>query len=152
VNQVTSAVVSMMLLGALCAGRAQAATLDFLGNWTVTTSEPAPWADPKYKPVASDLKALVGHTVAFRVDAIDAPAPLTCRKPRYAIKQYAPDMLFQGSLTASDKQALALGFTGKTIQTVETGCEGAFDFHFVDADHAMFGLNNRIYRLQRAKP
>ena len=80
-NQVTAAVMSRVFLGALCTGRAEAATLDFLGNWTVTTSEPAPWADPKDKPVASDLKALVGHTVAFRVDAIDAPAPLTCRKP-----------------------------------------------------------------------
>jgi hypothetical protein len=70
----------------------------------------------------------------------------------YAIKSYAPDMLFQGSLTAPDRQAATLGFSGKTIRTVETGCEGAFDFHFVDADHAMFGLNNRIFRLQRSRP
>jgi hypothetical protein len=61
-------------------------------------------------------------------------------------------MLFQGSLTNADKQAKALGFAGKTVTTVETGCEGAFDVHFVDADHAMFGLNNRIYRRQRAQP
>jgi hypothetical protein len=81
VKQLTAAVMSMVFLGALCTGRAEAATLDFLGTWTVTASEPAPWADPKDKPVASDLKALIGHAIAFRSDAIDAPAPLKCRKP-----------------------------------------------------------------------
>jgi hypothetical protein len=130
---------------------AYAAKLEFLGTWTVTTSEPAPWTDAAEKPVASDLKALIGHTVSFRSDAIEAPVPLKCRKPHYVIKQYPPDMLFQGGLTESEKQAAALGFVDKTITTVETGCEGAFDFHFLNSDSALFALNNRIYRIQRTK-
>jgi hypothetical protein len=131
---------------------AHAAGFDFLGTWTVATSEPAPWADAKEQPVASDLKALIGHSVSFQADRIDAPAPLKCRKPKYEIKPYTPDMLFQGSLTDPKKQALALGFAGDTIPTVETGCEGAIDFHFLNADNAIFGLNNRIYKIQRSKP
>jgi hypothetical protein len=130
---------------------AYAARFEFLGTWTVATSEPAPWADAEEKPVASDLKALIGHSVSFQVDRIDAPAPLRCRKPKYEIKPYMPDMLFQGSLTDPKKQALALGFAGDGIPTLETGCEGAIDFHFLNADNAMFGLNNRIYRIQRNK-
>ena len=65
------------------------------------TSEPAPWANARDKPVASDLKALIGHTVSFKPDRIDAPAPLACRKPHYEIKPYAPDMLFQGALSGA---------------------------------------------------
>jgi hypothetical protein len=83
------------VLMAWSAGAAHAATLDYQGIWTITTSEPAPWAAPREKPDASDLKALIGHAVTFRADRIDAPAPLGCKKPHYAIKQYAPDMLFR---------------------------------------------------------
>ncbi len=143
-----------IVLSAICAltwasGAVQAAALDYQGVWTITTSEPAPWAEPKDKPVASDLKALIGHTVTFWTDRIDAPSPLGCKKPHYAIKQYAPDMLFQGGLTDPGKQASALGFVDKTIPTVETGCDGAIDFHFFNAGTALFGLNNRVYRMER---
>jgi hypothetical protein len=151
VNKAATAALAMLALYSLSTS-AHAAKFDFLGTWTVTTSEPAPWADAKEKPVASDLKALIGHSVSFQADRIDAPEPLKCRKPRYEIKQYTPDMLFQGSLTDPKPRAAALGFAGNTIPTVETGCEGAFDFHFLNADNAMFGLNNRIYRIQRSKP
>ena len=114
-------------------------------------SEPAPWADARDKPVASDIKSLIGHTVSFAPDRIDAPAPLACRRPHYEIKSYTPDMLFQGGLTDPGNQARTLGFAGNTIPTVETGCEGALDFHFLNVDAALFGLNNRIYRIERAK-
>jgi hypothetical protein len=143
-----------IVLSAVCAlisanGAVHAAALDYQGVWTITTSEPAPRSEPKEKPVASDLKALIGHTVTFWTDRIDAPAPLGCKKPHYAIKQYAADMLFQGGLTDPGKQASALGFVDKTIPTVETGCDGAIDFHFVNVGTALFALNNRVYRMER---
>jgi hypothetical protein len=129
-----------------------AAEPEFVGAWTVTSSEPAPWADAHEKPVASDIKALIGHAVAFQRDRIDGPSPLGCRKPNYQLKPYAPDMLFQGGLDKPGTQAAALGFKDKTIKTLETGCEGAIDFHFLDSDDALFALNNRIYKIQRKKP
>ncbi|MGE5723286.1 MAG: hypothetical protein ACM3YM_12585, partial [Sphingomonadales bacterium] len=65
---------------------------------------------------------------------------------------YTPDMLFQGTLTDPERQARALGYaSGRTIRTLETGCEGAIDFHFIDARTALFALNNRIYRLERVR-
>jgi hypothetical protein len=152
VTKAGPATLSTLLLCGLCTSSADAAKLEFLGTWTVTTSEPAPWADPAEKPVASDLKAPIGHTISFRPDRIDAPTPLTCRKPQYQIKQYPPDMLLQGGLTEPKQQAVALGFANSTITTIETGCEGALDFHFLNSDNALFGLNNRIYRIQRTKP
>ena len=146
-----TAIVMLALAGVLPAVT-HATEPDFQGKWTVTSSEPAPWADSHEKPVASDLKALIGHGVAFQRDRIDGPAPLGCRKPHYRIKQYSPDMLFQGSLDKPEPQAAALGFKDKTIKTLETGCEGAIDFHFLDSDDALFALNNRVYKVQRTKP
>jgi hypothetical protein len=149
VSRSTCIVLSAIGVLTWAAGGASADALDYQGIWTITTSEPAPWAGPKEKPDASDLKALIGHTVTFWTDRIDAPAPLGCKKPHYAIKQYGADMLFQGGLTDPGKQAAALGFVDKTIPTVETGCDGAIDFHFVNAGTALFGLNNRVYRMER---
>jgi hypothetical protein len=148
----TITAIMLMALASALPLAAQAAEPDYLGMWTVTSSEPAPWADAKEKPVASDLKALIGHSVSFQRDKIDAPPPLGCRKPHYQIKQYTSDMLFQGGLDKPDKQAATLGFKDKTIKTLETGCDGAIDFHFVDADDTLFALNNRIYKIERKKP
>ena len=46
-----------------------------------------------------------------------------------------------------DKIAATLGFTGKSIKTLETGCE--FDFHFVDATTVEIGLNDYVYTLKK---
>jgi hypothetical protein len=140
-----------LAFGVLGADAAYSANQDFLGKWSVTTSQPAPWARPDDKPVESDLKALMGKIVTFSSDRIDAPRPLTCRKPHYEMKQYQFDMLFQGGLTEPAKQATALGYSER-VATLETGCEGAIDFHFVNRDTAMFALNNRLYKIERKKP
>jgi len=142
----------LLALGSTLPVGSRAAEADFMGAWTVTSSEPAPWTDAKEKPVASDLNALIAHPVAFLRDRIDGPAPLGCRKPHYEIKSYSPDMLFQGGLDKPEKQAATLGFKDKTIKTLETGCDGAIDFHFLDSDNALFALNNRIYKIQRKTP
>ena len=46
-----------------------------------------------------------------------------------------------------NKIAASLGFTGKTIKTLETGCE--IDFHFVDAATVEIGLNDYVYTLKK---
>jgi hypothetical protein len=142
-------IAAALVSSAVASSLALSASINYLGAWTIAGSEAAPWSTPKEKPVASDIKALIGHTVTFSADRIDAPAPLTCRKPHYAIKQYEPDMLFQGGLTKPKEQAVSLGFSGAAIPTLETGCEGAFDFHFSGPDTAFFALNNRVYKLVR---
>ena len=46
-----------------------------------------------------------------------------------------------------DQLAASLGLTGKSIKTLETGCE--IDFHFIDDVTAEIGLNNRVYTLKK---
>ena len=123
----------------------------YLGAWVVSRSQPAPWAAPDEPPVQSDIERLVGKRVVFDRDLIVAPEPLGCIGPHYEIVSYTSDLLFQGSLTEPDKQAMALGYRLPQIMTLETGCAGPIEFHFINATTAMFALNNRLYRLERAR-
>ena len=120
----------------------------FVGPWLIIKSEPAPWAE---KGASSDAeaKALLSKPVSTLPDRIDGPKPLLCRKLKYKVTSYTPDMLFQGSLTAPDKQAAALGFKDSAIKTLETGCEAEIDFHMVDAMTVLFGLNDRVYTMTK---
>ena len=122
----------------------------FGGPWLILKAEPAPWAE---KGAASDAEAkrLLHQPVSILPDRIDGPKPLLCRKLKYRITSATPDMLFQGSLTAPDKQAAALGFKGNSIKTLETGCEAEIDFHMVDEMTVLFGLNDRVYTMTRRK-
>jgi hypothetical protein len=118
------------------------------GDFVITGSEPAPWADAERGAASAESARLQGKTVSFQPKAITGPAPFPCKNARYEIEPYEADMLFQGGLTKPDSQAAALGFTPGKIPTVETGCE--IEFHFMDQDHAMVALDNRIYHLQRS--
>jgi len=121
----------------------------FLGAWLISTSQTAPWVMPGQQLGQSDTYGLVGKRVVFTANRIDAPSPLACAGPRYEVKTYPPDGLFQGNLTDAAKQAGALGYSSQ-IMTLETNCPDIIDFHFVDANTAMFALDNRLYRIERA--
>lgn len=122
----------------------------FLGAWLISSSQPAPWVIPGQQLGQSDIHGLVGKRVVFAANRIDAPPPLACAGPRYEIETYPPDGLFQGNLTDPAKQAVALGYRSPQIMTLETNCPDIIDFHFVDANTAMFALDNRLYRMERA--
>src|SRR5690349_16920859 len=121
----------------------------FLGDWLIATSQTAPWVMPGQQLGQSDIYRLVGKRVVFGANRIDAPSPLGCAGPHYEVKTYPPDGLFQGNLTDAARQAVALGYSSQ-IMTLETGCSGFIDFHFIDANTAMFALDNRLYRMERA--
>jgi hypothetical protein len=128
---------------------AEAAPTPFLGVWRIIETRVAPWAKPGESAFSpEEQRALVGSTVTYGKRAITARAPLGCAGPHYRWHDVAPDYLFQGTLTDPVNQARALGF-GATIATLETGCEGLIDFHFVDGRTAMFALNNMIYTLKK---
>jgi hypothetical protein len=135
-------------LAATHPARAQEA---FAGSFIISKADTAPWANTAPKPDA-ELRSLMGKSASFQKTRIDGPKPLNCTKLKYAIKDYAADMLFQGALKEPEKQAQALGFKGSTIKTLETGCANGIDFHMVDADTILFGLNDRVYTLTRKKP
>jgi hypothetical protein len=124
------------------------------GTWVIRQAAPvAPWvASDATQPTDRELRRLAGGRVTFRTDRISGPAPLACRGPHYAMRDYTPDMLFQGNLPQAEPQATALGFTARPIHTIETGCAGAIDFHMLDDNTMLFALNDRIYTLDRVRP
>ncbi len=122
----------------------------FGGPCLIIKADPAPRAGNDAASYA-EAKALLHQPVSILADRIDGPKPLNCRKLKYKVTSYTPDMLFQGSLTAPDKQAAALGFKDKAIKTLETGCEAEIDFHMVDEMTVLFALNDRVYTMTRRK-
>lgn len=148
-------VVSLPLAAAFSSGAAFAQDVP-AGTWKIASSEPAPWPHALSWEVPAQIKRLVGATVVLRADRIQGPKPLACKKANFKIEQYSADMLFQGTLaekgnarTTPDNQATALGFTQRPIPSLTTSCESGVEFHMIDQDHMLFGLDNRVYRMVR---
>lgn len=102
------------------------------------------------------MTRLVGKTVVFQAKQITGPLPFACKAPHYKESDVTADMLFQGAFDEMraknksadpDKLAASLGFVGKKIKTLETGCE--IDLHFIDGATAEAGLNDYAYTLKK---
>jgi hypothetical protein len=122
----------------------------FAGTWTISSAQTAPWADPK-NPVADngERASLTGKMVVIGAKSIAGPKQVACPDPHYEVSSFTPDMLFQGTLKPKD--APALGFKGKNIPVLETGCEVEIDWHMADDGRLEFGLNDYVYFLTRKK-
>jgi hypothetical protein len=153
-----SAVVACLLtsIGLAMGALAKAADPLYLGSWKISGAVAAPWADSKQKSDSAEPSRLLGKIIVFRSREIAGPPPFACKAPRYRENELSADMIFQGAfeeMQSKDKSvnpnklAAALGFAGKGIKTLETGCE--IDFHFVDASTAVVGLNDRVYTLKK---
>lgn len=151
----------LFLLLALIAPAAGAQAM-FAGAWTITGAVHAPWEDPRH-PVGGDEKRLLGKTVVFEARRIVGPRPLGCSGAKYQITDAPFDMLFEGGLATAPgdgagqpdlaraaRNARALGFIDSTSKTLDAGCT-ELQFHLVDADTALFGLNDRVYTMKRAR-
>lgn len=128
----------------------------YIGTWKLTDAVVAPWADPKQKPDGAERARLIGKTVVFTAKRIAGPDPMACAAPHYKVSDYSADMIFQGAfgeMQSNNKSidpakiAASLGFAGRRIKTLETGCE--IDFHFTDAATAEIGLNDYVYTLKK---
>jgi hypothetical protein len=135
---------------------ADAADPSYLGTWKIAGAAAAPWSTPQRMPDAGERARLMGKSIVFAAKAINGPQPFACEGPHYKLTDYTADLLFQGAFDEMSRQdrsvdpskvAAGLGFTGKAIRTLETGCE--IDFHFVDATTAQVGLNNYVYILKK---
>ena len=145
---------SILLLAPLAFG----ADPFYLGSWKIDSAVVAPWADAQHKDDATEMKTLVGKTVVFKPAEIVGPRQVACKGPKYKVKDYPADMLFQGAFgemqgrdKSVDPQKVAekVGFKGKSWKTVETGCATELDFHYIDMTTTTFGLNNYIYILKK---
>jgi hypothetical protein len=131
----------------------------YIGSWKITSAAVAPWQESgPYKDDLAEMKSLVGTTVVIQLKAIVGPHAVACNGPHYQVKNYPPDMLFQGALgemhlrdKSADpaKIAAKLGFRGSSWKTLETGCGNELDYHFLDPGTAAFGLNNYVYTLKK---
>jgi len=144
------------VIAAASGSAAKAADASYIGTWKLAGAVAAPWADPKQKPDSAEMTRLVGRTIVFQAKQITGPPPLACKAPHYKESDVTADLLFQGAFDEMrsrnksvdpDKLAASLGFAGKKIKTLETGCE--IDFHFVDAATAEIGLNDYVYTLKK---
>ena len=130
----------------------------YLGTWKIESAVVAPWWTDRAKPDAAEMKGLVGKTLVLTATGITGPRQVACRGPKYIVKEYLADMLFQGMIgemherdksVDPEKVAATLGFRGSKWKTLETGCGNELDFHFIDPVTSTFGLNNYIYTLRK---
>ncbi|MDR2874747.1 MAG: hypothetical protein LBV44_02300 [Methylobacillus sp.] len=135
----------------------------FTGTWKITRAVIGPWADPE-RPmdIGDEKERLMGQTITFKPKAVVGLKHLGCNaKPHYEIRPNdAPNMLFQGALEGTEyvtkihadaaDLARGLGMTTPTIPTLAGACE-EIEFHMVQSDQLMFGLNNHVYYLERVK-
>lgn len=122
----------------------------FAGTWIIASAKLAPWADPKNPlPDERERASLVNHIVVIGTKAITGPKQVACPDPRYELKSYTTDMLFQGGLKNPANDAPTLGFKGNAVPVLETGCENEIDWHMTDTGTLEFGLNDYVYILTR---
>lgn len=136
-----------------------AADAFYVGTWKIVSAAPAPWASEELKPALDESKTLTGQIVKIGATKIEGPLQVACPDPKYKVKLYPVNMLFQGSFEEMktrdksvdmSKAAASAGFkTGTKWKTLETGCETEVDFHFIDSTTAAFGLNNVVYTLKK---
>jgi hypothetical protein len=152
-------VLIMTLAAAALVPSAGAAEPFYLGTWKIASAVVAPWqVERPYADDTVEMKSLVGKTVIIQPKAILGPHAVACKGPKYAIKDYPADYLFQGAFEEMKRRdpsadpakiAAKLGFRGSSWKTLETGCGNELDYHFLDPSTAAFGLNNYVYTLKK---
>jgi hypothetical protein len=144
-----------------CVSSSAAYALDaaFAGRWVIAGAVIAPWADPQQAGGPAEEKRLVGQTVTFGPTAVVGPPPLGCPHAAYTQHDDPPDMLYEGGLAEPDAHgkprdavalAHSLGLIGPTAHTLETGGRcSEIAYHLLAPGVLSFGLNNRVYTLNR---
>ncbi|MEP7380737.1 MAG: hypothetical protein ABI910_03580 [Gemmatimonadota bacterium] len=96
---------------------------------------------------------LVGRTVHFDVDRANGPGALTCTHATYESVAQPAAGLFQGMLPAPATQAaVPLGMVHFPVPGARMNCDtGSYDFHLVDDQTLLIGLDNAVWTLTRAK-
>jgi hypothetical protein len=155
---------SLVIVCLLLPNSALGADPFYFGSWKVASATVAPWwpyVEPnarRDKPDPSETKLLIGKLIVIGAKGITGPRQAACGHPKYALKNYPADFLFQGmfgEMHEHDKSvdprkvAESVGFRGSQWKTLETGCGNELDFHFLDENNTAFGLNNYIYLLKR---
>src|SRR5579863_1995741 len=113
---------ALALILAIVVRVASAADAFYIGTWKIASAVVAPWwDDPAHKPAPAEMKELIGKTITITAKAMLGPKQFACSNPRYKVKDYPADMLFQGEFgemhrrdNSADpaKAAASVGFKG----------------------------------------
>lgn len=115
--------------------------------WRLTHWIAAPWGPP-----VGPVPDWAGQTLTLAGERQRGPGPLACERARVEPLQMPHEGLFQGGLPApADRSAQALGIGVPPVTGWRVSCDsGVFDFHRVDDDTALIGIDNRVWTLSRA--
>ena len=140
---------------------ALAADFPFEGSWKITDVSVASWEDPADPMLTDDAERYTGKVVTVTRDSLLGPDLLGCGKTKTTIVSLPYAGLFEGMLAADPKNpaapsdeakarklALELGFTTEPIQSLFQGCSEII-LHKRDDKTLMFGMNNRIFKLEK---
>lgn len=145
--------ITLSCLGAALGSDAACAQADnrVESHWRITHAVTAPWAPAASSPNMAQ-PSWVGRALTFQTKAVRGPGVLTCSHAVIEPTQYPAEGLFQGSLPApATTAAQALGIMLLPLTGVRLTCDnGMFEFHRVDADTLLLGLDNQVLTLSRA--
>jgi hypothetical protein len=156
-----SRILATIALVALSTLAAQADESAFYGSWTIVSSSKAPWEDPAHPMVTNDDAVYIGKVVTIAPGRMDGPDMLGCGKTELSIEPLPYEALFEGGLATDPTNPAApediekakrlaheIGFATSPVDSLFHGCSELI-LHKVDARTLAFGLDNRIYRLEK---
>ncbi|MEF8716752.1 MAG: DUF3828 domain-containing protein [Candidatus Accumulibacter necessarius] len=152
-NHTNRFAITLVCLGMVLGSEAVRAQADHRiePHWRITHTVTAPWAPAAASPNMAQ-PAWVGHALTFQTNAVRGPGVLTCGHAVIEPTHYPAEGLFQGSLPApAATAARALGIMLLPLAGVRLTCDtGMFEFHRVDADTLLLGLDNQVFILSKA--
>jgi hypothetical protein len=118
--------------------------------WRITRVVKAPWAPTDATGLT--LTPWIGKQVTFKADSVEGPGLLHCGHAVLEPTVYPAEGLFQGTLPAPAKTAAQeLGIAHLPVQGVSLECDtGIFEFHRVDTDTMLLGLDNQVLTLSHS--
>lgn len=144
----------------LAALPARADETAFYGKWMISGAVKAPWEDPDHPMITDDAELYTGKVVEISKGSMTGPDLLGCGKTILTVEALPYAGLFEGGLAANPKNAAdpydidkakrlaeELGFTAEPVESLFHGCSEII-LHKLNATTLLFGLNNRIFKLE----
>jgi len=128
----------------------------FIGTWTHKGNIIAPWLVgpgflPDPEPEIIEKPLVIGETSSV------GPSMLSCETAVYSVTTPGLDGLFEGKVTDPYIASSVLGIDKDKIPTLAESCKSPtgdmeLNYHLIDKDKLLLGLNNVVYQFERAKP
>ena len=145
----------------LAAFPAHAHEAAFHGKWEITGAVKAPWEDPDRPMITDDAELYAGKIVEISKRHMKGPDLLGCGETILTVESLPYAGLFEGGLAADPRNAAdpydvdkarrlaeELGFQAEPVESLFHGCSEII-LHKMNAGTLLFGLNNRVFKLEK---